>query len=181
MPFARLVRAVFCNQLCADLHWHCPFQPVWAAHYSYGLIPAGAIPDYKGQLAKIKISFDAICLIVTLCMTFFALAMKKALHRDGTGRADDGQSDRAFGDMVGPALTFATFRQLHRVLSKITRKWLGIVRQPVYRFGAAPWSFSRKTNRGTFMAQEFQGKYAIVTGGARGLDLHRPVHWRSGG
>ena len=52
------------------------------------IIPTDLFPRELSQItkasyAKIKISFDAICLIVTLCMTFFAFGYEEGI---GSGR-----------------------------------------------------------------------------------------------
>ena len=93
------------------------------------IIPTDLFPRELSQItkasyAKIKISFDAICLIVTLCMTFFAFGYEEGIGI-GTVLAalTMGKVIGLLGTWLDRHFTFATFRQLHRVpVEKITRK-----------------------------------------------------------
>ena len=103
------------------------------------IIPTDLFPRELSQItkasyAKIKISFDAICLIVTLCMTFFAFGYEEGIGIGAVLAAlTMGKVIGLLGTWLDRHFTFATFRQLHRVsVEKLRGKWLGIVRQPVY-------------------------------------------------
>ena len=68
-----LAHSVFCSQLWNHLSGDCAVQPLRPSDYPHRSFPS-ELSSITGILySRIKIGFDASCLLITACLTFFFL------------------------------------------------------------------------------------------------------------